>query len=77
MSTCPHCRHPEREDEQHGIDHGVHDYHGTALAPSCYTADGDWIEPAEEDYVPTAAELAAVAPDPWLDPRHPAHVPPF
>lgn len=74
---CPHCGHRERPDEHHGIDHRITDRHGQALPLSCYTDEGELIAPAEEESQPSAAALAAVTPDPWLDPSHPAHKPPF
>jgi hypothetical protein len=71
---CPYCRHTERPDEHHGVSHGI-----TRLGLSCYDDEGEWIAPADEEPVPTAAELSAVTPDPWTDPDAAAALnpPPF
>jgi hypothetical protein len=61
--TCRHCRHPERPDEHHGIDH-----HIPGLGLSCYTDEGEWITPADEEpaplphHRPGCPELWAVTP---------------
>jgi len=66
--SCTVCHREEREDEIHAWSPpGVHDASGRPIPPACYTDEGDAIDPIEDD-APTAEELSAVTPDPWLDP---------
>lgn len=66
--TCLACHHPD-----HDGDEGC----GALIGSGRYGTDG--IEAVSycrcTGYV--APGLSAAAPDPWLDPRHPAHQPPF
>jgi hypothetical protein len=69
---CPACQHPA-----HGED-GCDAWWiapGTAdVEVACRCAGASTAEEAAETRTPAPF---AVTPDPWLDPSHPAHVPPF
>jgi hypothetical protein len=75
---CPHCGHPEREDEQHGyVPVDVSDWFGRPLPPACYDDEGTLIPPAEEEPTPAADVPRLTIPDPWMDPdAAAAHQPP-